>query len=131
MNWRISSRIMPASSPQISLCLLSEHAGVTHVVTIQSLPKCLPRHNPLLKLPPFCHPLKSNVCLLVCVSNFHLCMFSFLHLGQSTVPCPATFPSSVAVEMFSTCAATWQMDSDPRACHMRAVHKLSTSLQSE
>lgn len=82
MNWRIFSCIMPASSPQISLCLLSEHAGVTHVVTIQSLPKCLPTHHPLLKLPPFCHPLKStvsassSVSLIFTFACFHSCTWA-------------------------------------------------------
>lgn len=131
MNWRISSCIMPASSPQISLCLLSEHAGVTHVVTIQSLPKCLPTHHPLLKLPPFCHPLKStvsassSVSLIFTFACFHSCTWA-------RVPYRAQPPFPPLSRLrCSRRAATWQTDSDPRACHIRAVHKLSTSLQSE
>lgn len=128
MSWRIFSCIMPASSPQISLCLLSEHAGVTHVVTIQSLPKCLPTHHPLLKLPPFCHPLKStvsassSVSLIFTFACFHSCTWARVPY-RAQPPFPPL--SRLRCSRHVLRPGRWTLTLEP------AVHKLSTSLQSE
>lgn len=83
MNWRISSCIMPASSPP--------NLSVPSVWTCRCYSCCynpvfteMPTHHPLLKLPPFCHPLKSTVSasssasLILTFACFHSCTWARL-----------------------------------------------------